>query len=63
MKIKAGNRNSPMGSDQCSILSPAEPSNGGFGKMKRLTGLEIPTPALPLSLNSVLSVLNRHARR
>lgn len=60
MYIKDGNKNSLVGSDHCNILS--ERNRGGIWKMKRLISLDflrpyIPTFALHLSLNSVLSVI------
>lgn len=60
MYIKDGNKNSPVGSDHCNILS--ECNSGGFQKMKCLISLDflrpyIPTFALHLSLNSVLSLI------
>lgn len=60
MYIKDGNKNSPVRYDHCNILW--ECNSGGFRKMKCLISLDflrpyIPTLALHLSLNSVLSVI------
>lgn len=55
MDIKAGNRNSLVGTDACSVLSPAEPNSGGFGKMKCLTSLDCSNAGLPNVCTSCVS--------